>query len=106
VRKIRKGDQVIVIAGKDKGKTGTVARVVGEERLVVENVNIAKRHIKANPQTGEPGGILDKEMPLHISNVAIFNQQTNKADRIGFKVLDDGRKVRVLKSTQEVITEH
>jgi len=103
VRKIKKGDEVIVITGKDKGKRGTVARLVDDDRVVVENVNMAKRHVKPNPQRGEAGGILDKEMPLHVSNVALFNSQTDKADRVGFKVLEDGRKVRVFKSTKEVV---
>ncbi len=103
MRKVRRGDEVIVICGKDKGKRGTVLKVVDEERVVVENVNMAKRHTKGNPMKGEPGGILDKEMPLHISNVAVFNPATGKADRIGFKILDDGRKVRVFKSNGEVV---
>lgn len=103
MRKIKKGDEVIVITGKDKGKRGTVARLVDDDRVVVENVNMAKRHVKPNPQRGEAGGILDKEMPLHVSNVALFNSQTDKADRVGFKVLEDGRKVRVFKSTKEVV---
>jgi len=103
MRKIKKGDEVIVITGKDKGKRGTVARLVDEDRVVVENINMAKRHVKPNPQRGEAGGILDKEMPLHVSNVALFNSQTGKPDRVGFKVLEDGRKVRVFKSTKEVV---
>ena len=102
MRKVRKGDDVIVIAGKDKGKRGTVLEVKGE-RIVVENVNMAKRHTKANPNAGEPGGILEKEMPMAISNVALFNPATNKADRVGFKVLEDGRKVRFFKSNNEVV---
>lgn len=102
MRKIKKDDEVIVIAGRDKGKRGTVARVVDESRIVVTNINIVMRHTKPN-SSGEPGGILNKEMPLHVSNVAMFNPQTGKADRVGFKILDDGRKVRVFKSTKEVI---
>ncbi len=101
--KIKKGDEVIVITGKDKGKRGTVVRILQHERLIVENVNMAKKHTKPNPNRGEPGGILDKEMPLHISNVALYNPQTDKADRVGFKILEDGKKVRVFKSNQEVV---
>jgi len=101
-RRIRKGDDVIVLTGKDKGKRGTVLSVSGE-RVLVENINIAKKHAKPNPNKGEPGGIVDKEMPMHISNVALFNPATNKGDRVGFKNLDDGRKVRVFKSDGEVV---
>ena len=101
-RRIRKGDDVIVIAGKDKGKRGTVLAVL-EDRVIVENINLAKKHQKPNPNKGEPGGIVDKEMPLHISNVALFNPATNKGDRVGFKTLEDGRKVRVFKSNGEVV---
>ncbi|MGD8956412.1 MAG: 50S ribosomal protein L24 [Chromatiaceae bacterium] len=100
--KIRKGDDVIVLAGKDKGKRGTVLRVV-EDRVVVENVNLARKHVKPNPNRGEQGGIIDKEMPLHVSNVALFNPATNQGDRVGFRTLDDGRKVRVYKSNGEVV---
>jgi large subunit ribosomal protein L24 len=101
-RKIRKGDDIIVIAGKDKGKRGTVLRVL-DDRVVVENVNMAKKHVKPNPNRGEQGGIVDKEMPLHLSNVALYNPAVDKGDRVGFKTLDDGRKVRVYKSTGEVV---
>ncbi|BAN68180.1 50S ribosomal protein L24 [endosymbiont of unidentified scaly snail isolate Monju] len=101
-RRIRKGDDVIVLAGKDKGKRGTVLAVL-EDRVIVENINLAKKHMKPNPNKGEPGGIVDKEMPLHISNVALFNPATNKGDRVGFKILEDGRKVRVFKSNGEVV---
>jgi large subunit ribosomal protein L24 len=100
--KIRKGDDVIVLAGKDKGKRGTVLQVL-EDRVVVENINLAKKHVKPNPNKGEQGGILDKEMPLHVSNVAVYNPATNNGDRVGFKTLDDGRKVRVFKSNGEVV---
>jgi len=103
MRKIRKGDEVIVLAGKDRGKRGTVVRLVANDRLVIENVNMVKRHTKANPQRGEPGGILDKEMPIHISNVGPYNPETAKADRVGFKTLEDGRKVRTFKSNGEVV---
>jgi large subunit ribosomal protein L24 len=94
--KIRKGDDVIVLAGKDKGKRGTVLKVL-EDRVVVENINLAKKHVKPNPNKGEQGGI------LHVSNVAVYNPATNNGDRVGFKTLDDGRKVRVFKSNGEVV---
>ena len=103
MRKIRKGDDVIVLTGKDRGKRGTVVRIVGDDRVVVENINMVKRHTKANPQRGEPGGILDKEMSVHISNIALYNPASGAGDRVGFKILDDGRKVRVFKSNQEVV---
>jgi large subunit ribosomal protein L24 len=101
--KIRKGDDVIVLAGKDKGKRGTVLRTLEDERVVVENINLAKKHMKPNPNKGEPGGIVEKEMPLHVSNVALYNPATDKADRVGFKSLEDGRKVRYFKSNGEVV---
>jgi large subunit ribosomal protein L24 len=101
--KIKKGDLVVVLAGKDKGKQGTVLEVIGGQKVVVENINMVKKHTKANPQKGEPGGILDKEMPLQISNVAIFNPTTGQADRVGVKILEDGRKVRYFKSNGEVV---
>lgn len=101
---IRKGDKVIVIAGKDKGKTGSVLSVVNdEEKVYVENVNMIKKHTKGNPQMGTPGGIIEKEAGIHISNVAILNPVTNKADRIGFRHLKDGQKVRFFKSNNEVV---
>ena len=100
--KIRKGDDVIVLAGKDKGKRGTVLRVL-DDRVVVENINLARKHVKPNPNKGEQGGIVDKEMPLHVSNVAVYNPATDKGERLGFKTLDDGRKVRVFKSSGEVV---
>lgn len=103
MRKLRKGDEVIVIAGKDKGKRGTILSVMPNDKVVVESVNIAKKHQKPNPNMGVQGGIVDKEMPLHVSNVALYNQATGKADRVGFKVLEDGRKVRFFKSNDEVI---
>jgi len=104
MNKIKKGDDVIVIAGKDKGKRGTVTRVVTETaRVFVENVNVVKKHQKPNPSAGVPGGIIEKEMPLDVSNVAIFNPSTGKADRLGFKFLEDGRKVRYFKSNGEVL---
>ena len=103
MRKIKKGDDVVVLTGKDKGKRGTVLRVVDDERLVVENVNTAKKHQKPNPQRGEPGGIVEKEMPLHVSNVGLYNPAKDGPDRVGFKVLEDGRKVRVFRSNGEVV---
>lgn len=103
MRKLRKGDEVIVIAGKDKGARGALRRVFADDRVIVENVNMAKKHQKPNPTLGVAGGIVEKEMPLHVSNVAIYNPATGKADRVGFKILDDGRKVRCFKSSSEVI---
>jgi len=103
MRKIRKGDDVLVITGKDKGKRGTVLRVLDDGHVLVENVNMVKKHQKPNPQKGLAGGILDKEMPLDVSNVALYNPQKGGADRVGIKVLEDGRKVRVFKSNGEVI---
>ena len=103
MRKIKKDDEVIVLTGKDKGKRGAVLKVVDAGSVLVENINMVKRHTKANPQRGESGGILDKEMPLDVSNVALFNPQTGKGDRVGFKILEDGRKVRIFKSTGEVV---
>ena len=101
--KIKKGDEVIVLTGKDKDKRGTVIRMLGDDRVVVENINMAKKHTRPNPNKGDPGGILNKEMPIHISNVALFNAATGKADKVGFKNLEDGRKVRVFKSNGEVV---
>lgn len=102
MRKIKKGDDVVVITGKDKGRRGTVLKV-GEERVVVAGINRVKKHTKPNPMKGVTGGIVDKEMPIHISNIAIFNPATQKADRIGIRQLDDGRKVRFFKSNGEVV---
>jgi len=101
--KIRKGDQVVVLTGKDKGKRGTVLRVLPTDKVVVEGINRAKKHTKPNPVKGLTGGIVEKEMPLHISNVGIFNPATRKADRVGYRSLDDGRKVRFFKSNGEVV---
>jgi large subunit ribosomal protein L24 len=104
MHKISKGDDVVVKVGKDSGKRGTVLRVLPEVgRLVVENVNIVKKHTKPNPQAGISGGIIEKEMPIDVSNVMLYNPQTKKGDRVGFKILVDGRKVRVFKSTNEVV---
>ena len=101
--KIRKGDEVIVIAGKDKGKRGTIVRRVDSERVVVEGVNRVKKHVKPNPVKGVVGGVVDKDMPLHVSNVSLYNPATKKADRVGFKLREDGKKVRVFKSSGEVV---
>ena len=103
MNKIRKGDQVIVTAGRDKGKRGTVTQRVDEERLVVEGVNVVKKHVKPNPMKGTTGGVIDKTMPIDQSNVAIFNAATGKADRVGIKLLADGKKVRVFKSSGDEI---
>ena len=100
--RIKKGDQVVVIAGKDKGKKGEITRVAGD-RVLVANINVVKRHTKANPQAGQAGGIVEREAPIHISNVMLFNPATGKGDRVGFKVLEDGRKVRVFRSSGEAI---
>ncbi len=103
MRKIKKGDEVIVLTGKDKGNRGTVTSVRTDNRLIVENVNMAKKHQKPNPNQGVAGGIVQKEMPIQVSNVAIYNPKSKKADRVGFKILDDKRKVRIFKSNSEVI---
>jgi len=102
MNRIRKGDQIVVVTGKDKGRQGTVLNVA-DDRVLVETINMAKKHAKANPMKGVEGGIVEKEMPLHISNVMLFNPITNKGDRVGFKVLEDGRKVRYFKSNGEVV---
>jgi large subunit ribosomal protein L24 len=103
MKRIRKGDQVIVISGKDKGRQGTVLKVMEDDRVLVEQINMVKKHTKPNPMQGVEGGIVEKEMPLHISNVMIFNPVTNKGDRVGFKLLEDDRKVRYFKSNGEVV---
>jgi len=103
MNKIRKGDQVIVLTGRDKGKRGIVAQRIDEERVVVEGVNVAKKHVKPNPMKGTTGGVVDKTMPIHQSNVAIYNASTGKADRVGVKLLEGGKKVRVYKSSGEEI---
>jgi len=100
--RIKKGDQVIVVAGKDKGKRGDVVRVVGD-RVVVSNVNIIKRHTKPNPQAGQPGGVIEREAPIDASNVMPFNPATGKGERIGTKVLEDGRRIRVFRSSGEAL---
>ena len=103
MNKIRKGDEVIVLTGRDKGKRGIVSQRVDDSHLVVEGVNVVKKHAKPNPMKGTTGGVVDKTMPIHQSNVAIFNAASGKADRVGIKLLDDGKKVRVYKSTGEEI---
>ena len=104
MQRIKKGDDVIVIAGRDKGKRGTVQAVLVETgRVFVEGANLVKRHTKPNPARNIAGGIIEKEAAMHISNVALFNAETGKADRVGFKVLDDHRKVRVFRSTGEMV---
>jgi large subunit ribosomal protein L24 len=103
MNKIRKGDQVIVLTGRDKGKRGTVAQRIDEDHVLVEGVNVVKKHVKPNPMKGTTGGIVDKTMPIHQSNVAIFNPATGKADRVGVKFLADKTKVRVFKSSGEEI---
>ena len=103
MNKIRKGDQVIVLTGRDKGKRGTVTQRVDEERLIVEGINVVKKHVKPNPMKGTTGGVIDKTMSIHQSNVAIFNPATGKADRVGIKVLADSKKVRVYKSSGDEI---
>ena len=103
MQRIKKGDEVVVISGRDKGKRGTVLRRVDTEHVVVEGVNRVKKHQRPNPMKNVTGGIVDKDMPIHVSNIALFNPATQKADRIGFKSLDDGRKVRVFKSNGEQV---
>lgn len=103
MNRIRKGDDVIIIAGKDKGRRGSVLSLVDADHVVVEGVNKVKKHQKPNPMRGQPGGIIEKEMPIHASNVALFNPATMKADRTGVKALDDGRKVRFFKSNSEIV---
>ncbi len=103
MQKIRKDDEVIVIAGKDKGKTGSVTRIRDDGRMYVSGINMIKRHTKGNPQMNQPGGIIEKEAPIQISNVAIYNRSASKADRVGIKRLEDGKKVRIYKSSGEQI---
>ncbi len=102
MKRIRKGDHVVVIAGKNKGQRGDVLRV-GDDRVVVSNVNLIKRHTKPNPQANQAGGIVEREASIHLSNVQLFNPATNKGERVGTKTLDDGRKVRVFRSNGEVV---
>ncbi len=102
MKKLRKGDQVVVLSGKDKGRTGEITRVL-EDAVLVQGVNVAKKHHRGNPQKNQPGGLLDKEMPLHVSKVAIWNAGSKKADKVGVKSLADGKRVRFLKSNNEVL---
>ena len=102
MNRIRKGDQVVVITGKDKGKQGEVVRVLGD-KVVVSNVNVVKRHTKPNPQAGQPGGVVEREAPIHASNVMLFNPASGKGERVAFKVLEDGRKLRVFRSSGEAV---
>ena len=101
MRKYRKGDQVVVITGRDKGRQGAVIKVIDDEHVLVEGVNLVKKHSKPNPQAGKQGGIVSKEMPMHVAKVAIWNPATKKADRVGFKILADGKKVRRFSSNGE-----
>jgi large subunit ribosomal protein L24 len=106
MRRIKKGDEVIVIAGKDKGRRGKVGSVIGEDHVIIEGVNLVKKHQKGNPNTGVSGGIVEKEMPIDMSNVMLFNPATGKGDRVGFKIIGEGesrKKVRFFKSNQEVV---
>lgn len=102
MNRIKKGDQVVVIAGKDKGNQGEVLRVLGD-KIVVSSVNVVKRHTKPNPQAGQPGGVLEREAPVHVSNVMLLNPATGKGERVSIKTLEDGRRVRVFRSSGEVI---
>ena len=103
MRRIRKGDDVIVIAGRDKGKRGNVLKITSDHRALVDNVNLVKRHTRGNPNTGETGGIMEKEAPIQLSNLALYNPASKKGERVGFRVLADGKKVRYFKSNDEVI---
>ena len=103
MQRIKKGDEVVVISGRDKGKRGTVLRRVDAEHLVIEGINRVKKHQRPNPMKGVTGGIVDKDLPIHISNIALFNPATKKADRAGIKLLSDGRKVRVFKANGEQV---
>lgn len=103
MRKIKRNDEVVVIAGKDKGKRGKVVKVVDESRVLVSGVNMIKKHEKPNPMKGSTGGVVEKEAPIQVSNVAIYNKATDKADRVGFKLNEDGTKVRIFKSNSEAI---
>ena len=103
MRKIRKGDQVVVLSGRDKGRRGAVLEVLDDDLVVVESINVVKRHTRANPQANKPGGIIEKPMPLHRSKVAVWNPATKKADRVGFKTLADGKKVRTFRSNGEML---
>lgn len=103
MKRIHKGDEVIVTTGRSKGQRGHVLRVVSEDKVLVENVNMVKKHQKPNPSLNQAGGIIEKESPIHVSNVAMYNPATGKADRVSFKSLEDGKKVRIFKSTDEAV---
>ncbi len=103
MNKIRKGDEVIIRTGKDKGRRGTVLRILKDGRVLVEGVNVAKKHVRPNPNVGEPGGIVDREMPLEVSNVQVYNPKSKKGERVGFDVRDDGTKVRVFRQSGDVV---
>ena len=103
MNKIKKGDEVIVLTGKDKGRRGQVLNVIKNKKVLIENINLVKKHQKGNPNTGEASGIIEKEMPIHVSNVMLFNPITKKGDKVGFRILEDGRKVRFFKSNNEVV---
>ena len=103
MNKLRPDDEVVVIAGKDKGKRGTISRLVGSDQVIVHGINMVKRHTRPDPNAGKPGGIMEREAPLHISNVAIFNKAANRADRVGTKRSEDGGKVRIFKSSGQEI---
>ena len=103
MNKLKRDDEVIVIAGKDKGKRGTISQLVGKDQVIVHGVNMKKRHTKPNPNAGQAGGIIESEAPLHVSNIAIFNSDTDKADRVGIKVSEDGSKSRIFKSNGQEI---
>lgn len=101
MKKLRKGDEVVILSGKDKGRTGSISEVLSNGSVLVAGINVAKKHMKGNPQKNQPGGIVDKEMPLPVSKVAIWNAATRKAERVGIKTLADGKRVRFLKSNNE-----
>lgn len=103
MQRIKKGDDVIVIAGRDKGKRGQVLRLTGDGRAYVNDVNLVKKHKRGNPQRNEKGGIVEQEAPIHLSNIALYNPTLKKADRVGFRTLEDGKKVRYFKSNDEVV---
>jgi large subunit ribosomal protein L24 len=103
MNRLKKGDEVIVLAGRDKGKRGSVLRLLDSDRALVNDINVVKKHVKPDPNKGETGGIIEREAPIHISNIALFNPATNKADRVGIKTLEDGKKVRFFKSNGEVV---
>ena len=106
MQRLRKGDDVVVLAGRDRGKQGTILQILKDDHALVDNINVVKRHTKPNPNKGVTGGIVEKEAPIHVSNLALYNPITKKADRVGFKQLEDGRKVRYFKSNNEVVDVH